>query len=71
MAQWVKGLALLVLWLKFDPWPRNFCTLQAQPKNNDDNNKTVKHYACENICIIFLSVDIVICPRRVFSVRVL
>ena len=38
LAQWVKDLAwsLLwcrwLLWLTFDPWPRNFCLLQVQPK---------------------------------------
>ena len=24
MVQWVKDLALLQLWLRFDSWPRNF-----------------------------------------------
>ena len=38
MEQWVKHLALsllrlrLLLRLGFDPWPGNFCMLQAQPK---------------------------------------
>ena len=38
MAQQVKGPALsllwlrLLLWLGFDPWPRNFCMLQAGQK---------------------------------------
>ena len=38
MVQWVKDLALLQLWdrpqlwLRFDPWPKNFCMLRAQPK---------------------------------------
>ena len=26
------GLALLLLWRGFDPWPRNFHMLKAQPK---------------------------------------
>ena len=28
----VKDSALSLLWLGFDPWPGNFCMLQAQPK---------------------------------------
>ena len=37
MAQWVKDPALSqqlrsLLWLGFDPWPKNFYMLQAQPK---------------------------------------
>lgn len=37
MVQWVKDLALpqlchrLQLWLRFDPWPRNFHMLWVQP----------------------------------------
>ena len=37
-AQWVKALVLLqlwhrsLLWLGFDPWPRNFHMLWVQPK---------------------------------------
>ena len=29
----VKDLALSLLWLRLDPWPRNFCMPQVQPKN--------------------------------------
>ena len=29
----VKDPALSLLWLGFDPWPGNFCMLQAWPKN--------------------------------------
>ena len=32
MAQWVRDLALSLLWLRFDPWPRNFHMLQARTK---------------------------------------
>ena len=32
VAQWVKELALSLLWLGFDPWLRNFCVLQAWQK---------------------------------------
>ena len=38
VVQWVKDLVLSLLWLRsllwhgFDPWPRNFCLLRAQPK---------------------------------------
>ena len=37
MVQWVKDLLLLLqhfrllLWLGFDPWPRNLHMLQSQP----------------------------------------
>lgn len=30
MAQWVQDRVLPLLWLGFDPWPRNFCLPQAQ-----------------------------------------
>ena len=39
LAQWVKDLVLSLLWFRFDPWPRNFCTLQAWLKNK---NKIIK-----------------------------
>ena len=32
MAQWVKGTVLSLLWLRFDPWPWNFCMLWVGPK---------------------------------------
>ena len=38
VAQWVKDLALSLLWLgsllwyMFNLWPRNFCMLQERPK---------------------------------------
>ena len=32
VVQWVKDLALLLLWCRFDHWPRNFCMLWAWPK---------------------------------------
>ena len=32
VAQWVKDLALLLLWHGFDPWPRNVCMLWVWPK---------------------------------------
>ena len=43
VAQQVKdpALSLLQIWLLpwqgFDPWPRDFCILQAQPKNKKQN----------------------------------
>ena len=45
MAQWVKDLALsllwlwLLLWLGFDPWPGNFHMLQVWPKNKRQKQK--------------------------------
>ena len=32
MAQCIKDPVLSLLWLGFDPWPRNFCILWAWPK---------------------------------------
>ena len=51
MAQWLKALALSLLWLGlllwhgFDLWPRSFHMLQGQQKNktktkNNNNKKT-------------------------------
>ena len=34
VAQWIKDLALSLLWLRFNPWPGNFFMLQARPKKN-------------------------------------
>ena len=34
VAQWVKNLALSLLWLGFDPWPRNFHLLKSWPNIN-------------------------------------
>lgn len=34
MAQWIKGMALSLLWLGFHPWPRNFCMLRPWPKKS-------------------------------------
>ena len=33
MAQWVKDLALLLLWLRFNPWPGNLPWGQTKNKN--------------------------------------
>ena len=47
MAQQVKGPALsllwlrLLLWLGFDPWPRNFCMLQAGQKKKKKKKSEV------------------------------
>ena len=30
----VKDLASSLLWLRFDPWPRNFCVPWVWPKQN-------------------------------------
>ena len=35
MAQWVKDLALLLLWLELDPWPRNFCMPWVWPRKRE------------------------------------
>ena len=47
MAQWVKDLVLPLLWLGwllwwgFNPWPRNFCMPQLQPKKKKACNGLV------------------------------
>ena len=35
VAQWVKDPALSLLWLRFDPWPRNFRMLWMWPKHKN------------------------------------
>ena len=45
LAQWVRGLALLQLWLKSDPWPGNSMCL-GQPKK-EENRKNPKLYFSE------------------------
>jgi len=46
--QWVKDPAMLQLqhrsqlWFGFDPWPRNFHTLQVQPKKKDKDKIKLK-----------------------------
>lgn len=37
-AQQVKDVALSLLWLWFDPWPRSFCMPRVQPKEKRENN---------------------------------
>ena len=43
MVQYVKDPVLSLLWLGlllwrgFNPWPQNFCILQAQPKQTNKN----------------------------------
>ena len=44
MAQWVKDLALSLLWSRFDPWPRSFCILWVQPKPNRHSKNFVCFY---------------------------
>ena len=45
VAQWVKDMALSLewlgslLWLGFDPWPRNFHVSQAWPKKKKKDKK--------------------------------
>ena len=47
MVQQVQGSALSPLWLRFDPWPRNFCMPWAWPKKeeNQRQNKDVFRYS--------------------------
>ena len=35
----VKDLVVSLLWHGFDPWPRNFCMLRAQPKRRNQWTK--------------------------------
>ena len=52
MAQSAKDLLLSLLWLRlqlwlgFNPWPGNFCTPRAQPKEKRERTKGV-NLACE------------------------
>ena len=52
MAQWVKDPALslqrlgLLLWCRFNPWPRNFCTLQVQPKKKKKKRSAKMGIVC-------------------------
>ena len=58
MPQWVKDLVLLLqwlgllLWCRFDPWPRNFCMLRAWPQKNTEGKKVREHmlYLFETTC---------------------
>ena len=62
---WLNGLRiwqLSLLWLGFDPWPRNFHILQAQPKQNE--TLLIMHYVLVWIWKIswynlFLSISII------------
>ena len=36
----VKDLSLLLLWSRFNAWPRNFHMLQVWPKNKTKQNKS-------------------------------
>ena len=42
----VQGSLLLLLWLKFSLWPRNFCMLQVWPKIKNNNNKIKSMGTC-------------------------
>ena len=54
MMQWVKDQALLLqwpgllLWLRFNPWPRNFQMPWAWPKTNKQTNKQNKQKTSNN-----------------------
>ena len=56
MAQWVKDLVVspppwlrLQLWRRFDPRPRNFCMLHAQPKKQKNKNKTSRSISIRSL----------------------
>ena len=38
VAQWVKDSALLLLWYRFDPWPRNFHMMQVWQNKQINKN---------------------------------
>ena len=40
LAQWVKGLALAQLRLRFHPWPRNFCKFLVRLKKKNFQKET-------------------------------
>ena len=41
VAQWVKDLALSLLWCWFDPWPRKFCKLRVRQKKKRNENRNL------------------------------
>lgn len=41
MVQWVMDLALSLMQCGFNPWPKSFCVLQAQPKKKQKNPMAV------------------------------
>ena len=49
VVQWVKDQVLphvwhrLQLWLRFDPWPKNFHTPQVQPKEEKKKKKNLSY----------------------------
>ena len=61
VAQWVKDLALSLLWLGslmwcgFHPWPGNFCTLWEQPKKKKKRKKRKKKRRKHFLCMATLS----------------
>ena len=42
MAEWVKDLALLLLWQEFNLWPGNFPMPWARPKKKKKKKKVMK-----------------------------
>ena len=40
----IKDSVLSLLWLRFNPWSRNFCTPQAGPKKFLQNVKSMWNY---------------------------
>lgn len=53
----VKDSALSLMWLTFDPWPRNYCMLQIQLKKKIHTHKTLK---CQETKYIFINLHITI-----------
>ena len=80
VAQWVKDLVLsllwfsLLLWHKFNPWPGNFCMLQAEGKEREKekkkdieletNQKGALNILPENTDIRFLKMDCAPCNTQ-------
>ena len=55
MAQWVKELALSLLWRGFDPWSKNFCMLLAQPrKKKKEKGNRVNYLALQCVSKVIL-----------------
>lgn len=53
MAQWVKSPVLSLLWGKSDPWPRNFCRPQAQPKKERKRERNIRRGLANSISYPF------------------
>ena len=50
----------LLLWCRFDPWPRNFCKLKAQPKKTKNQKPNQNKKRLLLIAALFVEQAIVV-----------